>query len=87
MIYNIVLVLGGQQRDSVIHIRVFVLFQILLPFRLLQNIEQRSLCYTVTGPCWFSWITVRLSHFALETNQNHSVVFEIAPTYCISDFG
>ena len=26
-------------------------FQILLPFRLLHNIEQSSLCYTV-GPCW-----------------------------------
>ena len=23
--------------------------------------------------------------FALETNQDHSVVFEIAPKYCISD--
>ena len=24
--------------------------------------------------------------FALETNRYHSVVFEIAPRYCISDF-
>ena len=23
--------------------------------------------------------------FALETNRNHSVVFEVAPKYCISD--
>ena len=23
--------------------------------------------------------------FALETNREHSIVFEIAPTYCISD--
>ena len=23
--------------------------------------------------------------FALETNRNHSVIFEIAPKYCISD--
>ena len=28
-----------------------ILFQILLPFKLLHNIEQSSLCYTV-GPCW-----------------------------------
>ena len=28
-----------------------ILFQILFPFRLLQNIEQSSLCYTV-GPYW-----------------------------------
>ena len=24
--------------------------------------------------------------FALETNRDHSVIFEIAPKYCISDF-
>ena len=45
------LVLGVQHSDSVIHIHVSILFQILFPFRLLQNIEQRSLCYT-GGPCW-----------------------------------
>ena len=28
--------------------------------------------------CDFEW-------FALETNRDHSVVFEIAPKYCISD--
>ena len=39
------------QRDSVIHIPVSILFQILSPFRLLQNIEQSSLCYAI-GPCW-----------------------------------
>ena len=40
------LVSGVQQSDSVIHIRVSILFPILFPFRLLQNIEQSSLCYT-----------------------------------------
>ena len=30
-----------------------LLFQIPFPFRLLQNIEQSSLCYIV-GPCWLS---------------------------------
>ena len=49
MINNVVLVLGVQQSDSVIHIHVSILFQIIFPFRLLQNIEQHSLCYTV-GP-------------------------------------
>ena len=24
--------------------------------------------------------------FALETNQDHSVIFEIVPKYCISDY-
>ena len=47
------LVSGVQQSDSVIHIHVSILFQILFPFRLLHNIEQSSLCYTA-GPCWLS---------------------------------
>ena len=55
MINNVVLVSGVQQSNSVIHIHVYILFQILFPFRLLQNIEQSSLCYTV-GPCWLSII-------------------------------
>ena len=40
-----------QQSDSVIHTHVSSLFQILFPFRLSQNIKQRSLCYII-GPCW-----------------------------------
>ena len=39
LIYNVVLVSGIQQSDSVIHIHIPILFQILFPFRLLQNIE------------------------------------------------
>ena len=42
---NNVLVSGVQQRDTVIHISI--LFQLLSPFGLLHNIEQRSLCYAV----------------------------------------
>jgi len=41
---------GVQQSDSVTHIHVSVLLQILFPFRSLHNTEQSSLCYTV-GPC------------------------------------
>ena len=40
MINNVVLVSGVQQSDSVIHTHVSILFQILSPFRLLQNTEQ-----------------------------------------------
>ena len=40
LINTIVLVSGVQQSDSVIHIHVSILFQILFPFRLLQSIEQ-----------------------------------------------
>ena len=57
MINNVVLVSGVQQSDSVMHIHVAILFQILFPFRLLQSIEQSSLCYTV-GPCWLSILNI-----------------------------
>ena len=50
LINDVVLVSGVQQRDSVIHVHVSILFQILFPIRLLQNSEQSSLCSTV-GPC------------------------------------
>ena len=34
--------------------------------------------YTDLDYCDIEW-------FALETNRDHSVIFEIAPKYCISD--
>ena len=48
---NVVIVSGGQQRGSAMPIYVSILPQIPLPSRLIHNIEQTSLCYTV-GPCW-----------------------------------
>ena len=51
------LVSGVQQSDSVIHIHVSIVFQILFLFRLLQNTEQSSLCYTV-GPCLLSILNI-----------------------------
>ena len=63
MIYNVVLVSGIQQSDSVIHIHIFILFQILFPYRLLHNIEQSSLCYTVV-PCWLSIFSKYLKIFS-----------------------
>ena len=41
------LVSSVQQSDSVINIQVSILFQIILSFRLLQNIEWSSQCYTI----------------------------------------
>ena len=48
-------------------------------------IEQFNFCFfgisgwgIDLGYCDVDW-------FALETNQNHSVIFEIAPKYCILD--
>ena len=43
LINNIVVVSGVQQSDSVIHVHISILFQILFPFRLLHNTEQNSL--------------------------------------------
>ena len=65
----IVLVSGVQQNDSIIHIHVSILFEILFPFRLLQNIEQSSLCYTV-GSCWLS-ILKRV--VCIYSSQTHNV--------------
>ena len=43
LINTVVLVSGEQQSNSIIHIYVSTLFQILFPFRLFYNIEQSSL--------------------------------------------
>ena len=50
---NVVIVSGGQQRDSAMHIDVSILPQTPLPSRLPHHSEQGALCYTV-GPCWLS---------------------------------
>ena len=42
---------GIQQSESIVHIHIFILFQVLFSYSLSQNIEQSPLCYTV-GPCW-----------------------------------
>ena len=42
-----------QEYSKVIQLYVCILFQIPFLLRLLQNIEQTSLCYAV-GPCWLS---------------------------------
>ena len=47
------LVSGVQQSDSVFYINIYIsiLLHMLFDYRLLQDIEHSSLCYTV-GPCW-----------------------------------
>ena len=68
------LVSGVQQSDSVTHIHVSILFQILFPFSLLQNIEQSSLCYTV-GLCWLSILDI-----AVCTCQSQTPNLSLPPT-------
>ena len=55
MIYSVVLVSGVQQRDSVLHIHMFILFQILSPHRLPQNVEESPMFYTLS-PCWLYYV-------------------------------
>jgi len=59
---SVVLVSGVQQSDSVIRRHVFTLFEILLPFQLLQSIEQSSLYFTA-GPCWLSILAPSFFHW------------------------
>ena len=47
LIYNVVLVSAVLQSESVIHIHISTLFQILFPYRPVHNVKQNSLCYTV----------------------------------------
>ena len=56
-INNIVIVSGEHQRDSAICIHVSILPLTPPLSRLLHNIEQSSLCYTV-GPCWLSILNI-----------------------------
>ena len=48
LIYNVVLVSSIQQSDSVIHMSIYlyILFQIIFCYRLLQDTEFSSVCYT-----------------------------------------
>ena len=65
------LVSGVQQSDSVTHIHVCILFQILFPFRLLWNIEQSSLCHTV-GPCCLSILNIVVVHVNPPKNKQNN---------------
>ena len=56
-INNVMIVSGEQWRDSAMHIYVSILPQTLLPYRLLHNSEQSSLCCTI-GPCWLPILNI-----------------------------
>ena len=51
--------------------------------RSLQNHSTSASSALVVGAQ--TWIYCDIECFALETNRDHSVIFEIAPQYCISD--
>ena len=49
LVYNVVIISAVQQSDSVIHRHISILFQMLFPGRLSQNLGPTSLCSTA-GP-------------------------------------
>ena len=59
-----------------------ILFQILFPFRLLHNIEQNYLCYTV-GPYWLSILNIAVCTYQSQTSYLSSPNF---PPVTISSF-
>ena len=64
LVYNVVLVSGVQQSDCFIHIYCFFIyiffFRFFFHYRLLQDIEYSSLCYTA-GPCCLNSLIKYLS--------------------------
>ena len=63
---NIVIVSGEQRRNSAMHIHVSILPQTPLPTRLLHNIEQSSIFYTL-GPCWLSILNIAVYTWPFQT--------------------
>ena len=57
----------------------------LLAFALLHSIFQSQICLLLQVFEWFGIGCSDVEWFALETNRDHSVVFESASKYCISD--
>ena len=74
MINNVVIVSGGQQRDSGIHIYVSILPQTPLPSRLSHNIKQSSLSYMV-GPCWLFILNIAVCMCPFQTLYSSSPSF------------
>ena len=70
MINNIVLVSGVKQSDSVIHLHLSILFQVVFPLDCYS-----SLCYTV-GPCWLSILNI--SVYMLIPNSQSIIVVIIS---------
>ena len=74
MINKVVFVSSAQQSDSSVHTHTPILSQTLFQFRLLSNIEQSLLCYTV-GPCWLS-----VYNIAACTCQSQTSNLSLPPT-------
>ena len=57
MVDNVVLVVGVQQRDSLVHIYVSLLLKIFSRLGYYRVLNRVLPCYTV-GPCWLSVVYI-----------------------------
>ena len=77
------LVSGVEQSDSVMYIPVSIFFSNSFPIRLLQNIEQSSLCYTA-GPCWLSVLNIAMCTCQLQDNVHFQPQPVMNAKMCVS---
>ena len=83
LIYNLVLLSGVKQSDSVT--QIFNLFQILFPYRLLQNIEYRRSCSVIYFLYWLC-VYVHLKLLMYPSAQNSPLVTISLFSNCVSLF-
>ena len=74
LVKNVTLVSGVKQNDSVMHIYISVLFQILFPITLLQNIEQNSV------PCTKSLLVLHFK-YSVCTCWSQTPNYPFPPTF------
>ena len=87
LINSVVFVSVVQQSDSVTHTHMCILFQILFPFRLLQKIEQTSLCYIDFQQTSLSAIYFKYSSVYLSILNFQSIIFpHTSPLVTVSLF-
>jgi len=70
---NVVLISAVQQRDSIIHIYIYILFHILFHYGLSQDLEYRSLCYTVGTCLSILYITVVILALTYKSSNFNSI--------------
>ena len=92
-INNVIIVSGGQQRDSAICIHVSILLQTPIPSMLPHNIEQSSMCYTVGScgyPFYFIYLFFLIIYFEIifgSVQFSHLVLSESLPSHGLQHTG
>lgn len=76
---------AGQQKDSVVHIHVFILPRAALPSRLPHDSEQSLLGYTV-GPCWLSTLNTAACTCPSQTPLNYGEKIAVVARWPLGPF-